>query len=142
MPRSPAYAASKAAVSALTECLAHQLTTEGTRLRAATLYPSGGLLATGLFTSCRNRPAELAREVPLDVPVPDFVTYRKSVEATGQTVKLQDLDELARLVLTGLRDGRFIIGYGMDDMGELLKVRADAIGRSELPPDIFAMQQD
>ena len=141
MPMSPAYAASKAAVSALTECLAHQFDTEGTKLQAATFYPSGGLLATGLFTSYRNRPAELAREVPFDVPAPDFEAYRKGVEASGREVKLQDLDELAQLLLAGLRDGRFLIGYGMEQMGELLKVRADAIGRSELPPDIFAMQQ-
>jgi hypothetical protein len=55
-------------------------------------------------------------------------------------VQIQDLDELARLVIEGVQDDRYIIGFGVEDMGELLKVRADAIGRCELPPDIFAMR--
>ena len=54
------YAASKAAVSILTECLAAQLA-GGTNLRAAIFYPSGGMLDTGIWTTRRNRPAQLAR---------------------------------------------------------------------------------
>jgi hypothetical protein len=49
------------AVSALTECLAAELTPAATTLRAAVFYPSGGLPDTGLFNPARNRPAELAR---------------------------------------------------------------------------------
>ena len=55
------YASSKAAVSILTECLAAQLVGRGTKLRAAIFYPSGGLLATGIWTTKRNRPEALAR---------------------------------------------------------------------------------
>ena len=59
------YASSKAAVSILTECLAAQLAAQQTRLRAAIFYPSGGMLATGIWTTKRNRPGELARERPV-----------------------------------------------------------------------------
>src|SRR4051812_36208721 len=62
VPYASVYASSKAAVSCFTEALAHQLTEQGTNLRAAIFYPSGGLLETGLWTAQRNRPAELARE--------------------------------------------------------------------------------
>ena len=55
------YASSKAAVSIMTECLAAQLVGRGTKLRAAIFYPSGGMLATGIWTTKRNRPGELAR---------------------------------------------------------------------------------
>ena len=44
VPRASVYAASKAAVSCYTEALAHNLISEGTRLRASVFYPSGGLL--------------------------------------------------------------------------------------------------
>ena len=48
MPQASVYAASKCAVTCLTECLAAQLEAEGTALRAAVFYPSGrGLLDTG-----------------------------------------------------------------------------------------------
>src|SRR5262245_40649750 len=68
MPAASVYAASKAAVTSVTECLAAQLESEGTNLRAAVFYPSGGLLKTGLWTADRNRPTELARERPRSTP--------------------------------------------------------------------------
>ena len=46
----------------MTECLAAQLVGRGTKLRAAIFYPSGGMLDTGIWTTKRNRPAELARQ--------------------------------------------------------------------------------
>ena len=64
LPTASVYAASKAAVSVLTECLAAQLAEEGSAIKASVFYPSGGLLRTGLWTSERTRPAELARERP------------------------------------------------------------------------------
>ena len=58
------YASSKAAVSIMTECLAAQLKGRETNLRAAIFYPSGGMLPTVIWTTMRNRPAELARLKP------------------------------------------------------------------------------
>ena len=45
VPYASVYASSKAAISCLTEALAHQLAAAGTQLGAAVFYPSGGLLA-------------------------------------------------------------------------------------------------
>ncbi len=64
VPYASVYASSKAAVSCFTEALANQLVSEGTQLRAAVFYPSGGLLETGLWSADRNRPAVLARKRP------------------------------------------------------------------------------
>ncbi len=61
VPYASVYASSKAAISCLTEALAHQLIENDTKLRAAVFYPSGGLMDTGLWTAQRNRPPELAR---------------------------------------------------------------------------------
>ena len=64
LPSASVYAASKAAVTVVTECLASQLQDEGANVRASIFYPSGGLLKTGLWESEKTRPQELAREVP------------------------------------------------------------------------------
>jgi NAD(P)-dependent dehydrogenase (short-subunit alcohol dehydrogenase family) len=57
MPQASVYAATKCAVTCLTECLGAQLDAQGATVRAAVFYPSGrGLLDTGLWTSDRNRP--------------------------------------------------------------------------------------
>ena len=39
-----------------------------------------------------------------------------------------------RFVLQGVKDGRFIIGYNLDEAAELLHARADAVAKGELPP--------
>ena len=65
VPYASVYASSKAAISCLTEALAHQLIAAGTELRASVFYPSGGLLDTGLWTAQRNRPEALQRERPV-----------------------------------------------------------------------------
>ena len=59
VPYASVYASSKAAISCLTEALAHQFAAQGTNLSAAVFYPSGGLLETGLWEAQRNRPSEL-----------------------------------------------------------------------------------
>jgi NAD(P)-dependent dehydrogenase (short-subunit alcohol dehydrogenase family) len=101
MPDAAVYAASKSAVTTMTRALAEHLEAEGGRVRAAVFYPSGkGLLDTGLWTSDRNRPADLARERPRTTPAMTVAELR------GKGVPVQPLDELARLVVDGIRDGR------------------------------------
>jgi NAD(P)-dependent dehydrogenase (short-subunit alcohol dehydrogenase family) len=104
MPQASVYAATKCAVTCVTECLAAQLEAEsGGRLRAAVFYPSGkGLLDTGLWTSDRNRPAELARERPRETPPLTVAELRE------RGVPVQPLDELAEGVVDGIRDGRWV----------------------------------
>jgi NAD(P)-dependent dehydrogenase (short-subunit alcohol dehydrogenase family) len=104
LPQATVYASTKCAVTCLTECLAAQLESEGTNLRAAVFYPSGkGLLDTGLWTSDRNRPAELARERPRSTPGLTVAELRE------KGVPLQPLEELADLVVDGIRDDRFVM---------------------------------
>ena len=84
MPQASVYASTNCAVTCLTECLAAQLESEGTNLRAAVFYPSGkGLLDTGLWTSDRNRPDDLARERPRSTPAMTVA----SLQAQGVPVR-------------------------------------------------------
>lgn len=134
LPYQSVYASSKAAVSCISECLAAQLQSEGTQLAASVFYPSGGLLDTGIWTTDRNRPKNLAREKPSD-PVPTVQDFKVAAEAAGMQLDFQDLDELARFCLQGILEQRFVIMIGVEDAQETLENRAARIGRGELPID-------
>jgi NAD(P)-dependent dehydrogenase (short-subunit alcohol dehydrogenase family) len=133
MPAASVYAASKAAVTSLTECLAAQLESEGTQLRAAIFYPSGGLLKTGLWTADRNRPAELARERPRSTPAMTIESLEERAKAGGYQLPFQDLDELAEIVLDGIRNERFVIMKDHETIGATLRERAAALEQAQRP---------
>jgi NAD(P)-dependent dehydrogenase (short-subunit alcohol dehydrogenase family) len=135
VPYASVYASSKAAISCLTEALAHQLAAAGTQLRAAVFYPSGGLLDTGLWTAQRNRPPELARLKPRPpAPGTTFAEFKAQLEAAGRPVDVVDLLELGRFAVRGVKAGDFIIGHGLEEAGAMLHARADAIAEGRLPP--------
>jgi NAD(P)-dependent dehydrogenase (short-subunit alcohol dehydrogenase family) len=133
LPAASVYAASKAAVSCLTECLAAQLESETTGLRASVFYPSGGLLRTGLWTADRNRPAELARERPRSTEPMTIEKLEAMAERGGHALKFQDLDELAQVVVRGIRDDEYVMMIDRESAAATLHARADRIGRGELP---------
>lgn len=135
VPYASVYASSKAAVSCFTEALAHQFLAQGTQLRAAVFYPSGGLLETGLWEAQRNRPAELARVRPRPpAPGTTFAEFKAALAAAGRPTEVMDLAELGRFAVEGVKDGRFVIGHDLEAAGRLLHARADAIAKGELPP--------
>ena len=128
------YASSKAAVSILTECLAAQLAGEGSRLRAGILYPAGGLLATGIWTTKRNRPAELAREQPVpEGAETTFEEFMAGMKKIGVELPVQDLDELAQHALQGILAGDFVIMLGREGIEAQLVERARKLARGECP---------
>ncbi len=134
VPYASVYASSKAAISCLTEALAHQLIAADTALRAAVFYPSGGLLDTGLWSAQRNRPEALARTVPRPpAPGTTFEEFKAQLEAAGRSVEVMDLRELGRFCVEGVKRGDFIIGHGLDECAAMLHRRADAIGAGQLP---------
>jgi len=140
LPYQSVYASSKAAVSCISECLAAQLESEGTKLGASVFYPSGGLLDTGIWTTDRNRPEDLAREKPYD-PVPTVQDFKVAAKAAGMELEFQDLDELARYCLQGILDKRFVIMIRVEEAEATLQDRASRIGRAALPIDLAEIPQ-
>lgn len=138
LPFQSVYASSKAAVSIITECLAAQLKSTGTKLQGHLFYPSGGLLATGIWTTDRNRPPELAREKP-GTPAPSIEDFKAQAEKAGMELHFQDLDDLARFALEGIHAGRFILMIGVEDAEAQLTDRAQRYGRAELPLDLESL---
>jgi NAD(P)-dependent dehydrogenase (short-subunit alcohol dehydrogenase family) len=128
------YASSKAAVSILTECLASQLVSQQTKLRAGIFYPSGGLLRTGIWTTKRNRPDRFARERPApDGSQPTFEEFSEMIKGLGIELPVQDLDELARSAVEGIRSGDFVIMIGREGMKAQLTERAQALANGKIP---------
>ena len=140
LPYQSVYASSKAAVSIITECLGAQLMSEETNVRATLFYPSGGVLDTGIWTTDRNRPADLAREKPYD-PVPSVEDFKEAAAAVGHELQFQDLDELAQYLLTGIREQHFIVMINVNEAEDTLTDRAQRYGRAELPIDLQAIPQ-
>jgi NAD(P)-dependent dehydrogenase (short-subunit alcohol dehydrogenase family) len=135
VPYASVYASSKAAISCLTESLAHQFLAQKTKLRASIFYPSGGLLETGLWEAQRNRPPELARIRPRPpAPGTTFEEFKAALAAAGRPTDIVDLTELGRFAVNGVKEGRFVISHNLDRAGRLLHARADAIANGELPP--------
>jgi NAD(P)-dependent dehydrogenase (short-subunit alcohol dehydrogenase family) len=133
LPTASVYASSKAAVTILTECLAQQLRSEGTRLRASIFYPSGGLLRTGLWESERNRPEELTRERPRSTEPMTVAKLEAMAEKGGFDLHWQDLNELARIVIDGIRADDFIFMIDRESIGDTLRARAAAFEKGQLP---------
>ncbi|MFP3901130.1 MAG: SDR family NAD(P)-dependent oxidoreductase [Acidimicrobiia bacterium] len=134
MPTAAVYAASKAAVSSFTETLQNQFLADDLPLRASVFYPSGGLLRTGMWEAEKTRPADLARERPRTTPAMTVERLEERARQGGYELPWQDLNELARVVLQGIRDERFVIMIGAETLGEQLHARADHLGRGDCPP--------
>ncbi len=133
LPSASVYAASKAAVSVLTECLAAQLAEEGSLVRASVFYPSGGLLRTGLWTSERTRPAGLARERPRETEAMTPERLEDMAQKAGRELHWQPLDELAALVVEGIKEDRFVMMKDAANAAGTLRARSEAFAACELP---------
>ena len=133
IPTSSVYAVTKAGVTTYTECLALQFESEAPELKASVFYPSGGLLKTGLWTSDRNRPDELARERPRTTEPMTVEKLEAQAEKGGYQLPWQDLNALARDAIQGIKDDRFILMLGVESIGSTMRERALAFERGELP---------
>lgn len=137
------YASSKAAVSIMTECLHAALVGRETKLKAAIFYPSGGMLATGIWTTMRNRPAHLQRDKALEGHrETTFEEFMEGARKAGFELPVQDLDELARFAIEGIRKGDFVIMIDRESMEEQLVDRAQKLARGECPIELQHMGLD
>jgi NAD(P)-dependent dehydrogenase (short-subunit alcohol dehydrogenase family) len=116
MPTAAPYAASKAGVAILTECLALQLREIDANIGAGLLFPSGrGLIATGMWTADRNRHDKWEREVPRPPVSPEVQAMKdRAQQAASENREVFEaaLDELATAALDGILDGRYVLTLG------------------------------
>jgi NAD(P)-dependent dehydrogenase (short-subunit alcohol dehydrogenase family) len=105
----PQYAVTKAAVVTLTECLYAQLQDAGSAVGASVLFPGPNMLRTGIFSSWRVRPAELAKERPRRTPYPTIEDIEGQMSAAGIEVHYTEPEEVADQMVRGVRAGDFWI---------------------------------
>jgi NAD(P)-dependent dehydrogenase (short-subunit alcohol dehydrogenase family) len=133
LPGASVYAASKAAVATLTECLATQLAADEARIGVALFLPGGGLLDTGLWTADRNRPAGLARERPRTTPAMTVGQLVKLAESSGRQLSIQPLDVVAGQVVAGIMAGVYCITSDLAGDAATLRERAERLAAGKCP---------
>ncbi|MFE9447443.1 SDR family NAD(P)-dependent oxidoreductase [Streptomyces sp. NPDC006739] len=107
LPTASVYAVTKAAVVTMTESLYAHLRAEHTRVGASVLFPGPHMLRTGLWESHRNRPARYAKQRPRRTPYRSLGQWEAAVRAAGQDVRFTPVEEVADLVVAGVRADRF-----------------------------------
>ncbi|WP_128377934.1 SDR family NAD(P)-dependent oxidoreductase [Streptomyces cavernae] len=107
LPTASVYAVTKAAVVTVTESLYAHLKAEHARVGASVLFPGPHMLRTGLWESHRNRPARYAKEKPRKTPYRSLDQWEAAMRAAGREVEFTPVEEVAELVLDGIRADRF-----------------------------------
>jgi NAD(P)-dependent dehydrogenase (short-subunit alcohol dehydrogenase family) len=133
LPGAAVYAASKAAVATLTECLATQLKAENARIGVSLFLPGGGLLDTGLWSADRNRPAHLARERPRTTQAMTVKQVIKLAADRGRQLTVASLADLADQVVAGIRAGTYLITDDLAADAATLHKRADLLIAGQCP---------
>jgi NAD(P)-dependent dehydrogenase (short-subunit alcohol dehydrogenase family) len=124
LPGTPIYATTKAAVVTITECLYAQLQAMDARIGASVLFPGPKMLRTGLFSSWRNRPAELANPTPRTTAPTTIESFEQRMTDAGVTVEYTPVEEVAARVVDAVRDGQFWILPESDRADAQINARA------------------
>ncbi|MFJ6896802.1 SDR family NAD(P)-dependent oxidoreductase [Streptomyces hokutonensis] len=107
LPTASVYAVTKAAVVTMTESLYAHLKAEHARVGASALFPGPHMLRTGLWESHRNRPARYAKERPRRTPYRSLDQWESAMKEAGKEVAFTPVEEVAGLVVDGIRADRF-----------------------------------
>ncbi len=109
LPSTPQYAATKAAVVTITECLYGQLLDVGSDMAASVLFPGPHMLRTGLFESWRSRTDEFAKQRPRVTPYTTVEQIEEQMTAAGIAIAYTPVEEVAERVVVALRTKQFWI---------------------------------
>ncbi|MER6125693.1 SDR family NAD(P)-dependent oxidoreductase [Streptomyces sp. NPDC001795] len=107
LPTASVYAVTKAAVVTMTESLYAHLKAEHARVGASVLFPGPHMLRTGLWESHRNRPARYAKQKPRRTPYRSLAQWEAAMKDAGHQVRFTPVEEVADLVVDGIRADRF-----------------------------------
>ncbi len=125
MPSTPQYAATKAAVVTITECLYGQLAE--TKLSASVLFPGPNMLRTGLFESWRSRPERYAKTRPRVSPYVTVEALEEQMKAAGITIAYTEPEDVADDVIDGIVHDRFWIHPASERTDGALQKRTQSI---------------
>ncbi|MBO8188380.1 SDR family NAD(P)-dependent oxidoreductase [Streptomyces spirodelae] len=107
LPTASVYAVTKSAVVTMTESLYAQLRAGSVPVGASVLFPGPHMLRTGLWESYRNRPERYAKTRPRKTPYRTLDQWEAAMRASGREVRFTPVEDVAELVVAGIRDDRF-----------------------------------
>ena len=121
----PVYAASKSAVTQISECLWGQLEAATDKVGVSVLYPGPKALNTGLWSAERNRPDNLAQSKPR--PTLTFEGLKRHMDGANLPFEETPLDEIANFVVHGIRERRFWLLPDGERMDDTIRARAESM---------------
>jgi NAD(P)-dependent dehydrogenase (short-subunit alcohol dehydrogenase family) len=127
VPSTPIYAASKAAVSAITETLHLQLSARAANIKAAVLYPGPHVVATNIFDAKRNRHEQFERETPQVMPPITLENMREFFHAGGQELEVTTPEEVAEDFVAGIRHDRYFMLAASERQDDNLRKRVQCV---------------
>lgn len=125
LPNTPIYAATKAAVTSISEVLHQQLLREGGAVRAAVLFPGPHTVNTAIMASRLVRPREYAGAEP-EEPVA-YRTMQDLLKTTGLQMRLTEPEEVASFALEGVRNGRFWLLPESEEGDRMIRLRTETL---------------
>ena len=139
LPSTPQYAATKAAVVTITECLYGQLQDSTDKVSASVLFPGPHMLRTGLFESWRSRPDEFAKQRPRKTPYMTYDEMEQMMKAAGVEVAYTPVEEVAERVVEALYADTFWIHPQNERSDDQLRARTESILKRENPDYLRAV---
>ncbi len=131
LPTTPIYAATKAAVTSITEVLHYQFLMDKAKLKAAILFPGPNVVNTRILDSNRNRPAEFSDGS--DNKPHTYKSMRELVEATGLKMQLTEPEDVASFAVESVKADRFWMLPDSSAHDAAIRGRAETIvGRNGL----------
>ncbi|MCA9772754.1 MAG: SDR family NAD(P)-dependent oxidoreductase, partial [Myxococcales bacterium] len=133
LPTTPIYAATKAAVTSISEVLRAQLEMTGSRIQASVLFPGPNIVRTNIFTAQRNRPAALPLEKEASTPPPTLEEIGAMLESVGMAFGVTEPEEAAEHAFEGIRANRFWLLPPSDHIDQRIRDRVESILKRENP---------
>ncbi len=121
----PIYAASKSAVTQISESLWGQLEAVTDKVGVSVLYPGPKALDTGLWSAERNRPADLAQSKPRETQTMDGL--KSFMADAGVSFEVTPLEDIAAFVLQGIRERRFWLLPDNENSDHNIRARAESM---------------
>lgn len=132
LPTTPIYAASKAALTSLTETLHYQLLKAQSKVKAAVMFPGPHVINSGILNSAQSRPERFAAQSGSTGKT--YSNFKELTAATGIEFELTEPEEVAEYTLRGIQAGQFwIMPDDYNKTLDKLKVRTDDILQRRTP---------
>lgn len=133
LPSTPIYAATKAGVTNISECLFAQLEAVTDKISVSVLYPGPNWMNTGIFNSDRVRPDEFHKaDAPPRMEV-NFDILRQTLLDCGEEFVETPLSDVANTVYQGVVNNQFWMLPTSDRTDESINKRAEIMLKRAQP---------